>query len=193
MSSSSSLLPFGGRSRLSVEDFEKSFHRITQLLYDTSVRLKDLEELRPFIHEDVTFEDAWQRIWGSKRFWIQLRGFHCAIYFDFTVLQLNVTLDRRRNEGRCIVDGYMNLKQLQVYTYPLRTILIYKFRLTDDGKNFIITDLEELWAFDDMLQHLPIVGRFYEIFRWIAGYFFTIMFFLACAIVTRLPWSTIGK
>lgn len=131
---------------LTVEELEKRFDRITMLLYNTNVRFKELEELRPFIDHKITFEDAWQRISGSKLFWIELKGFHSAIYFDFKVLQLNVSLDSRRNEGRCMVDGFMNLKQLRLYTYPLRTVLIYKFRLTRNGTHFLITDLEELWA-----------------------------------------------
>jgi len=89
-----------------------------------------------------------------------------------------------------IVDGIMNLRQLRFYTYPLRTILVFDFVMTDGGQSFRIVNHEEMWSFADMIQNAPLVGRFYEGFRFMAGYFFTAAFWLSCAVKTRLPSAT---
>jgi hypothetical protein len=78
----------------------------------------------------------------------------------------------------------MNLRQLVVYTYPLRTLLRYDFTLTDDSAGFHITRLEEMWSFGDMIANAPLVGRLYDgLFRPAAGQLFLGIFRLSCALL----------
>lgn len=77
-------------------------------------------------------------------------GFHNMFHFTFDTFQLNVKLNNDGVTGRCIVDGIMNLKQFSwFYTYPLRSILTYEFRLLNnydtDIPLFEIFRHEEMW------------------------------------------------
>src|SRR6185503_2523380 len=155
---------------------EERFRELTLLLYDTDVPIPVLEErVYPFIAPDILFLDPWVRVHGGRKFRNGLRGFHTIIHFDFDILQLHVRMNNRGDGGRVIVDGVMNLRQLRVYTYPLRTILVYDFVLTEGGAGLQITCLEEMWSFGDMIQNLPIIGRGYDLARLGWGYFFTVM------------------
>jgi hypothetical protein len=177
-------------SKLSVRELEERFRTLSQLMYTTSVPLSTLEtEVIPYLAPNITFTDPWLRARGFGKYRTGLRGFHCIIHFDFDVFQLNVQLNEQRDGGRAIVDGIMNLRQLGFYSYPLRTILVYDFVMTDGGESFQIVNHEEMWSFADMIQNAPLVGRLYEKFRFVSGYFFTAMFWLGCAVKTRLPSS----
>jgi hypothetical protein len=83
-------------------------------------------------------------------------------HFTFDTYQLGVqlrppspgTAEGAPIEGRCIVDGMMNLQQFSwIYTFPLRTIVIYNFRLLENGEDgiggkeprFEIYRQEEMW------------------------------------------------
>ena len=58
--------------------------------------------------------------------------------------------------GRCIVDGIMNLQQFSwIYTYPLRSIFVYEFRLLSpntDEPQFEIFRHEEMWFVEFYLK-----------------------------------------
>jgi len=86
------------------------------------------------------------------------------------------------NGGRVLVDGIMNLGSLIVYTYPLRTILVYDFVLKNGGRDISITRVEEMWSFGDLLDNLPVIGPVYDLGRRGFGYFIAGMFWLSCAI-----------
>jgi len=80
-------------------------------------------------------------------------GFHNMLYFTFDTFQLNVKLNDDELTGRCIVDGIMNLQQFSwIYTYPLRSIFVYEFRLLNsqnpDEPQFEIFRHEEMWLVD---------------------------------------------
>jgi hypothetical protein len=170
----------------SVAEIEEQLRELTLLMYDTRVTLPVLERrVYPRLAADVVFEDPWLRGGGRTRFMIGLRGFHCVARFDFEIFQLGVEMNARGDGGRAIVDGVMNLRQLGFYTYPLRTILVYDFVLTEDGEGLQITRLEEMWSFGDMIANAPLlVGWFYrDVFRPAAGQFFTVVFWLSCALL----------
>jgi hypothetical protein len=170
---------------MKVTDLEVRFRELTLLMYDTKVALPVLEErVSPHLAEDVEFVDPWLRARGDRRFMIGLRGFHCVIRFDFTIFQIGVHLDEDGGTGRTLVDGVMNLMQLGFWTYPLRTVLVYDFRLTGEEENLQITRLTEMWSFGDMIAAAPfLVGRFYDrVFRPLSGEFFTAAFWLGCAL-----------
>jgi hypothetical protein len=164
-------------------ELEERFRELTLLMYDTSVAIPLLEErVYPYLAPDIAFVDPWVMIHGGGTFRNGLRGFHCVIRFDFEIFQLGVQMNAAGDGGRALVDGVMNLRQLRFYTYPLRTILVYDFVLTEGG-GLQITRLEEMWSFGDMIQNVPLVGRFYDgVYRPGFGYLFTGMFWLACAL-----------
>lgn len=175
-------------SQMSARKLEERFSRLSQLMYTTSVPLSTLEdEVVPYLAPNIEFVDPWVRVRGGAKIRTGLRGFHCIIHFDFDVFQLNVQLNEARDGGRVIIDGVMNLRQLRFYTYPLRTILVYDFVMTDEGRSFQVTKLEEMWSFGDLIQNAPVLGRFYEGFRFVSGYVILSIFWLGCAITTRLP------
>ncbi len=166
---------------------EDQIRELTLLMYDTRVPLPVLDQrVQPRLAPSVVFEDPWVRVHGRRRFMTGLHGFHCVIRFDFDIFQLAVELNARGDGGRAIVDGVMNLRQLVVYTYPLRTTLVYDFTLTE-GEGLQITRLEEMWSFGDMIASAPLlVGRFYQdVFRPAAGHFFLAAFWLSCALFPR--------
>lgn len=174
-------------ARLDVGALRERLIQLTHLLYDTRVTLGVLDrEVMPHIAPDIEFVDPWVRTVGKRVFRRGLRGFHCSFLFDFTVAQAAVQLDERGVTGRAIVDGVMNLRSLRVYTYPLRTTLVYDFTLAAGGRTFLVTRLDEMWSLGDLLNNLPLVGRVYDLGRRGWGYFFAGAFTASCAIVTRL-------
>jgi hypothetical protein len=167
-------------------ELETRFRELTLLMYDTSIPIPVLEErVVPYLAPDVVFVDPWLIARGRERFAIGLRGFHCAFRFDFEIVQVAVTPNAGGDGGRALVDGVMNLRQLRFYTYPLRTILAYDFTLR--GGELRIERLEEMWSFGDMIANAPLlVGRLYQrAFRPAAGAFFTVFFWLSCALGRR--------
>lgn len=169
--------------RPGVAELERRFTELTLLMYDTRVSLERLERrVIPHLAPDVEFVDPWVHVRGARVFRDGLRGFHCVIRFDFEIFQLHVRMNERGDGGRVLVDGVMNLRQLVVYTYPLRTLLAIDFRLTGDERSFEITRLEEMWSFGDMLRNLPLLGRFYELGRRAWGRFFAAAFRASCAL-----------
>lgn len=149
---------------------ERQLNTITQLLYTTSVPGTALDrQVLPYIAEDVIFKDPWQEGGNKELYRIGMKGkriiltlpaclarssrlgFHNMFHFTFDTFQLNVKLNGDGMTGRCIVDGIMNLRQFSwIYTYPLRSILVYEFRLlnTDnvDEPRFEIFRHEEMWC-----------------------------------------------
>jgi hypothetical protein len=176
----------GHGQKLGVDELKARFTELTHLLYDTSVPVAVLrEKVYPHLAEDITFRDPWVRGSGLAQIWTGLRGFHAIIRFTFDILQITVNLDDR-GRGRVLVDGVMNLNQLVVYTYPLRTILVYEFEISPDGESFQITSLEEMWSLGDLIQNVPVVGRAYEVFRWTSGYIITGLFWISATVVEGL-------
>ncbi|PTL75596.1 hypothetical protein [Vitiosangium sp. GDMCC 1.1324] len=163
-----------------IEQLEERFRRITELLYDTRVPSQLLdEEVLPFLAEDVRFIDPWQSGGGRETYRRGAAGFHCMFSFDFDIFQLNVQMEEGNPRGRAIVDGVMNLKQLSwLYTYPLRTILVYDFTLASPSASGgdvrpLIHTHEEMWSLGDMLEAIPLLGRLYaRVFRRAFSYGF---------------------
>ena len=123
------------------------------------------EEVLPYLAPDVAFTDPWQHGVGRENYRLGLAGFHCMFHFDFEIHQLDVQLDRHHRKGRALVDGVMNLRQLSwLYTYPLRTFLVYDFTLADSGaeRRPIIQAHEEMWSLGDMIEALPLAGWVYK-------------------------------
>ena len=155
--------------RATIHKLEERFRRMTQLLYDTSVPAQVLdEEVLPLLSEDVSFTDPWQQGAGRETYRRGAAGFHCMLSFDFDIFQLNVQLEEGGLKGRAIVDGIMNLKQLRwLYTYPLRTILVYDFTLAsppapgEDVRPLVYAH-EEMWSLGDMIAAVPGVGWLYK-------------------------------
>jgi hypothetical protein len=149
-----------------IQALEQRFRRITELLYDTRVPAQVLdEEVLPFLGEDVSFTDPWQSGVGRETYRRGAAGFHCMFSFDFDIFQLNVQLEDGHQRGRVLVDGVMNLKQLRwLYTYPLRTILVYDFTLTSraGGLQPLIHAHEEMWSLGDMIEAVPLAGWIYK-------------------------------
>ncbi len=80
--------------------------------------------------------------------YISLAGFHNMSDFTFDLYQIGVTLNDDGSGGRCMVDGQMNLQRLFfLYTFPLRVVLIYEFRLRNrnDPQSLEIFYHEEMW------------------------------------------------
>ncbi|HEX5753215.1 MAG TPA: hypothetical protein VFZ09_43850 [Archangium sp.] len=163
--------PEGNAERELIRRLEARFRRMTETLYDTSVPPQVLDdEVMPFIGEDITFKDPWQQGTGREIYRRGAAGFHCMFSFDFDIFQLNVQLEEGLRGGRAIVDGIMNLRQFSwLYTYPLRTILVYDFSLvgsTVEELKPVVHTHEEMWSLGDMIAAVPGVGRFYEnVFR----------------------------
>jgi hypothetical protein len=179
---------------LTEAELEDRFRTLTLLMYDTSVPIPVLEErVYPHLAPDILFTDPWVIVRGRRRFEIGLRGFHRIICFDFDIFQLAVELDGNGG-GRVLVDGVMNLRQLVFYTYPLRTLLRYDFTLTEDGRAFHVTRLEEMWSFGDLIANTPLVGEVYDrVFRPVAGRFFLAIFWLSGVLLRPRPasWSAL--
>jgi len=175
MSESSARLQLARKIEAKIERFNKQF-------YDTSVPPHRIwKEVEPYIAEDIYFKDPWQVGGGIEKYKLGLRGFHSMFYFDWDTYQTSVFLEEKRPgynwiEGRAMIDGMMHLRQFSwIYTFPLRTIIVYKFRVytEDDGAStngkgetrFEIYNHEEMWSFGDMIQGLPLNSKPYQIFR----------------------------
>ena len=160
------------RARL-IAKLEARLRHLATLLYDTGVPAAQVDaEVLPHCDEQIVFTDPWQQGGGVARYRLGLAGFHAMLKFDFAISQLNVTLDEEGRRGRAIVDGVMQLRLLEpLLTYPLRTILVFDFAVTDEGRGeapvgFRITNHEELWSFGDMLAAVPAFGWAYtKLFR----------------------------
>lgn len=155
------------KHRRVVSFLEAQFNRVVKLQYDTSVPPQEVHNfMEPLIADNVEFKDPWQRGFGKQRYLLGQKGFHDMFYFDFTVHQLNVDVSSDLTRGRAMVDGVMNLRQLQIYTYPLRTILVYEFDLECEQEvKLRIHHHQEMWSFGDMIENLPIIGSAYNLFR----------------------------
>lgn len=183
----------GSAARPELAALERRFTELTHLLYDTGVTLDVLDErVLPAIADDVEFVDPWVHVRGKRPFTAGLRGFHCVIRFDFTIHQLTVDIDEDGRRGRALVDGIMNLRQLVVYTYPLRTILVYEFSLAGDPPRPMIHRIEEMWSLGDLVANLPVIGRIYDSRRWGWGALFVALFRASCAVATRLRPRLLG-
>jgi hypothetical protein len=170
----------GAAPRLDVSDLTRRFTELTHLLYDTAVPASVLrDKVYPALAPDIQFRDPWVKASGLRHFWIGLKGFHAVIRFNFDILQIAVDLNERGDGGRVLVDGVMNLNQLVVYTYPLRTQLVYEFTITPDGDRLQITSLEEMWSFGDLIENIPGMKLPYEVYRRFFGYLFGGMFWIA--------------
>ena len=153
---------------------------ITNILYNTEVTPQDMEPLHHYFSKDVYFKDPWQQGGGIEKYVAGMNGFHSMLNFDFTDFQAAVTLEEKKRgcnyiEGRAMVDGMMQLRQFSwLYTYPLRTILVYKLRVfLDEGTGdvmhakkddipFQIYFHEEMWSLGGIpsnfshSSHLPL-------------------------------------
>jgi hypothetical protein len=165
-------------------ELESRIRALTLLMYDTSVSRPTLrEKVEPYLAPDIKFLDPWLRAQGASKFKVGLHGFHCVIRFDFDIAQMSAVISDDGKRGRVVVEGTMNLRQLVVYTYPLRTILVYEVDLVGGELGLQVTKLEEMWSFGDMIANAPLLGSFYDgVFRPAAGYFFTAAFWLSCAL-----------
>jgi len=168
---------------------EQKFATINELLYTTSVSCDELEEkVLPYIADDVVFKDPWQEGGDKKLYGIGMKGFHNMLNFTFDTYQVGVRLNDDSATGRCIVDGMMNLRQFSwIYTFPLRTVIIYDFRLLDsptlDGPQFEIFHQEEMWSYADMIDGIPGVSWVYtNLFRPAFGHLFVGVSYLSCVV-----------
>lgn len=158
----------GGDDRELILQLEDRFRKLTHLLYDTRVPEHVLvEELAPFLGEDVRFIDPWQTGAGRPTYLRGAAGFHCMLRFDFDITQLNVQLEPGNQKGRVLVDGIMNLRQFDwLYVYPLRTFLAYDFSLEPSAAGGephpLIHRHEEMWSLGDMIEAVPGVGWIYK-------------------------------
>jgi hypothetical protein len=150
-----------------IREVEARLRHLTGLLYDTRVPPRRLEEeVLPHLAEEVTFKDPWQAASGRDRYAVGMKGFHAMFDFRFEFHQVSVSLDAQGSGGRALVDGVMHLWQSsRAFTYPLRTILRYDFTLATPAAatepQLQITAHEEMWSLGDMIEALPLVGRFY--------------------------------
>ncbi|CAF3380817.1 unnamed protein product [Rotaria socialis] len=170
-----------------IHQLEQQLSIITRLLYTTSVSGVELDRsVLPYIANDIVFKDPWQEGGNKHLYRVGMKGFHNMFHFTFDTFQLNVKLNDDQKTGRCIVDGIMNVNQFSwIYSYPLRSILVYEFRLlnsqTVDVPQFEIFRHEEMWSLADMIDAIPIVGWLYKnIFRRGFGYFFVSLSALSC-------------
>ncbi|CAF1535562.1 unnamed protein product [Adineta steineri] len=183
-----------------ISQLERQFTTITQLLYTTSVPGALLDrQLLPYIADDIIFKDPWQEGGNKQLYRIGMKGFHNMFHFTFDTFQLNVKLNDDGITGRCIVDGIMNLQQFSwIYTYPLRSIFVYEFRLINsqniDEPQFEIFRHEEMWSFADMIDGIPGVGWLYKnLFRRGFGYFFVGLSAISCVVHDRFIQATKKK
>jgi hypothetical protein len=179
-----------------IGELEARFQHLTDLLYDTRIPPKRLEdEVLPHLTADVTFKDPWQVGAGRDRYAVGMKGFHAMFDFRFEFHQVSVSLDAQAARGRALVDGVMHLRQSsRVFSYPLRTIIRYDFTLASPQGATVpllqITAHEEMWSLGDMIEALPLVGRIY------AGAFrpaFARGFLVASRLASRLKAASSGS
>lgn len=156
------------RSELTLR-LEEHFRRLTHALYDTDVPAPEVDaQVRPYLDEHVSFVDPWQHGVGLAKYRLGLAGFHTMLKFHLEIAQLSVSWERETGSGRALVDGVMHLKVLEpLHVYPLRTILVYDFVVTDEGGEgrdvkFLIRAHEEMWSIADMIAAVPAVGWLYR-------------------------------
>jgi len=184
---------------ISVEDIRLKISEISKALYHTSISPKELEQYLPYIADNIYFKDPWQSGGGKDKYKLGMKGFHNMLNFSFEEYQVGVLVDTDSGEGRAIIDGRMMLKQFSwIYIYPLRTILRYNFRVrqgegNEDDAPFQIYFHEEMWSFGDMIENLPVIGKFYDkVFRVAFCYGFLAASYVSTAIagVLRGPdWA----
>jgi hypothetical protein len=177
-----------------IHQLEEHFRRITLLLYDTTVPPSLLDaEVLPFLDESVRFTDPWQQASGREKYRLGAAGFHAMLKFNLEIFQLHVDLDPSNRKGRALVDGVMHLKLLSpLYTFPLRTQLVYGFVLTDSqtsaGPQFLIQEHEEMWSVGDLIAAVPAAGWLYtRLFRKAFSYGFLAASYVSCRARGMLP------
>lgn len=156
-----------------IEELEAHFRRLTHALYDTDVPAPEVDaQVRPWLADTVSFVDPWQHGVGLARYRLGLAGFHTMLKFHFELAQVSVKYEAGTGSGRALVDGIMQLKLLApLYVYPLRTILVFDFKVSDEGGEtggvkFLIHAHEEMWSIADMIAALPLLGSLYRsVFR----------------------------
>ncbi len=141
---------------------ERRFARLSRLLYDTRVPADVLDrEVAPCLAADVTFVDPWQTGGGRAAYRLGLDGFHRLFRFHFDLHQVSVQLDAGGRSGRALVDGVMQLEAFApLYTFPLRTMLVYRFTLDAHGAPTIHAH-EEHWSVGDLIAAAPLIGPLY--------------------------------
>jgi hypothetical protein len=179
-----------------IRALEERFRALSLMLYDTTVPPEQVDrEILSYLDENVRFVDPWQEASGKEKYRLGAAGFHSMFHFDFELLQVEVRVDDDGRKGRAIVDGVMKLRQLRIYTYPLRTILTYEFTVSDPtptDPRFLIHTHVEMWSLGDMIEALPAVGWLYKnVFRRGFSYGFLGASFLSSRLRgVRLPRST---
>jgi hypothetical protein len=154
-----------------IRTLEERFRRLSLILYDTSVEPARADaEVAPMLDENVRFTDPWQQASGRAKYRLGAVGFHAMFRFALEIAQVSVQLSEDGASGRAIVDGVMNLRPLgPLFTYPLRTILVYDFALSGgqaSNPGVLIRAHEEMWSVADMLAALPVAGWLYRrVFR----------------------------
>jgi hypothetical protein len=149
------------------QTLETQFRELTTLLYDTRIdpALGDAA-VAPLLAEQVQFTDPWQQASGRKKYRIGIAGFHAMFRFHLDIAQLNVQLAQDNKTARVLVDGVMQLQPLgRIYTYPLRTILVYDLTLTENGTpnpTMHIVAHEEMWSLAEMIANVPLGGTVYK-------------------------------
>jgi ketosteroid isomerase-like protein len=150
-----------------IAKLQDRFRAISALLYDTSIdTLRVDAEMAPLLADDVTFTDPWQTGTGKANYRLGAAGFHAMFKFELDIHQVGVQLSDDGATGRAIVEGVMKLRPLgKLFMYPLRTILIYDFAVTDAQAavpGVQIRAHEEMWSIADMITALPLTGWVYR-------------------------------
>ena len=142
---------------------EERFRQLALMLYDTSKDPRQVDvDVAPLLSETVSFTDPWQQASGRGKYRLGLAGFHAMLSFKLQITQVSVQLSQGAASGRAIVDGVMNLTPLgPSFTYPLRTILVFDFTLSDGGLPLIHAH-EEMWSIADMVAAVPVAGWLYR-------------------------------
>lgn len=150
-----------------IAQLTERFRSLAALMYDTSIDPAHVDaELAPLLAKDVLFTDPWQQGRGRANYRLGAAGFHAMFRFDLDLAQVGIQLSEGGDKGRAILEGVMNLRPLGPwYTYPLRTILIYDFSVTDAHKSppgILIHAHEEMWSLADMIEAIPLTGWVYR-------------------------------
>ncbi|UJR30772.1 hypothetical protein I4U23_018292 [Adineta vaga] len=172
-----------------ISQLEHEFATLTQFLYTTDVSSAVLErEVLPYIAKNIFFKDPCQEINGKELYAFSIKGFHHMFHLTFDKFQLNIKLNDDGKTGRCIIDGIANFKQFSwIYTYPLRLIVVFEFRLLNNQSinepQFEIYRHEEMWSLADLIDAIPGIGWFYKnIFRRGGRYLSVGVYALSCFI-----------